>query len=89
MLGTQSTYSNQAAVTMGLPGVGEKTENAAKRFSSDILRIEITGPKQQHLSVVDVPGELIPFDHLASDILTSTIMDRLISPYDSVLSVPS
>ena len=41
---------------MGLAGVGENTEKAKKRFSSDILKIELTGPKQQHLSVVDVPG---------------------------------
>lgn len=27
-----------------------------KTFSEDVLRIEIRGPEQQHLSVIDVPG---------------------------------
>ena len=39
---------------MGLdetPGSSEK-----KTFSDDVLKIEICGPSQQHLSVVDVPG---------------------------------
>lgn len=26
------------------------------QFSTDVLRLEITGPEQQHLSVIDVPG---------------------------------
>lgn len=34
---------------MGL-GAGQKT------FSDDVLKIEICGPKRDHLSVVDVPG---------------------------------
>ena len=41
---------------MGLPGPKDNIERAAKRFSSDVLKIEIVGPEQQHLSVVDVPG---------------------------------
>ena len=41
---------------MGLPGPGDNIQHAAKRFSSDVLKIEIVGPHQQHLSVVDVPG---------------------------------
>ena len=48
---------SQAATHMGLPA--SSTENLAdleKRFSDDILRIEISGPTHHHLSVVDVPG---------------------------------
>ena len=41
---------------MGLPGPRDNIKRAAKRFSSDVLKIEIVGPQQQHLSVVDVPG---------------------------------
>lgn len=42
---------------MGLPNSDDQDiENLAKRFSDDILRIEISGPDQHHLSVVDVPG---------------------------------
>lgn len=42
---------------MGVPGPDtEDPKNLDKRFSDDILRIEIFGPQHQNLSVVDVPG---------------------------------
>lgn len=31
-------------------------ESGTKTFSEDILRLEVCGPEQQHLTVVDVPG---------------------------------
>lgn len=37
-------------------GVGLPSEPGKRTFSDDVLRIEICGPNQQHLSVVDVPG---------------------------------
>ncbi|KAK4690543.1 hypothetical protein P7C71_g6269, partial [Lecanoromycetidae sp. Uapishka_2] len=37
---------------MGIGGSGAST----KTFSDDILKIEICGPQQQYLSVIDVPG---------------------------------
>ena len=42
---------------MGLVTAGSNSQSGDKRFSSDVLKIEIVGPKQPHLSVVDVPGE--------------------------------
>lgn len=42
---------------MGVPG--PKTidfEKLDKRFSGDILKVELSGPNHRHLSVVDVPG---------------------------------
>ncbi|KAJ4161690.1 uncharacterized protein LMH87_007714 [Akanthomyces muscarius] len=48
---------DEAAVHMGLPNSDDQDLEALdKRFSDDILRIEISGPDQHHLSVVDVPG---------------------------------
>ncbi|KAL3453173.1 P-loop containing nucleoside triphosphate hydrolase protein [Aspergillus insuetus] len=48
---------NKAAEFMGLPGPNTKdVENISKRFSDDTLKIELSGPDQHHLSVVDVPG---------------------------------
>lgn len=42
---------------MGVPGPSTTDpEHFDKRFSDDILKIEISGPQQRHLSVVDVPG---------------------------------
>lgn len=40
---------------MGLRGSGASDEGV-DTFSDDVLKIEICGPKQQHLSVIDVPG---------------------------------
>lgn len=42
---------------MGIPITGDDFQAADKRFSSDVLKIEIAGPQQHHLSVVDVPGK--------------------------------
>ena len=41
---------------MGLKGSGAPFDQEADTFSDDVLKIEICGPKQQHLSVIDVPG---------------------------------
>ncbi|KAJ5350323.1 hypothetical protein N7541_008050 [Penicillium brevicompactum] len=48
---------DEAASCMGVPG--PKTidfEKLDKRFSGDILKVELSGPNHRHLSVVDVPG---------------------------------
>ncbi|KAM3551913.1 hypothetical protein ARSEF4850_007638 [Beauveria asiatica] len=53
----QSRPEAEAAVHMGLPNSDDQdVEELNKRFSDDILWIEISGPDQHHLSVVDVPG---------------------------------
>lgn len=42
-----------------LMGLGESEGaygNVKKTFADDVLKIEICGPEQQHLSVIDVPG---------------------------------
>lgn len=42
---------------MGVPGPKTTNlEDVEKRFSDDILKIELSGPDHRHLSVVDVPG---------------------------------
>jgi len=42
---------------MGIPVTAGDFKATDKRFSSDVLKIEIAGPLQHHLSVVDVPGK--------------------------------
>lgn len=37
-------------------GLDSSDPNCKKTFSDDVLRIEICGPDQEHLSVIDVPG---------------------------------
>ena len=41
---------------MGLPGIDDDIEQIEKRFSNDVLKIDISGPQQHHLSFVDCPG---------------------------------
>lgn len=41
---------------MGLLAADDPVNQREKRFSSDILRIEISGPDQQNISLVDIPG---------------------------------
>ena len=50
---------------MGLPSSSSSSSSSSpdndvqdleKRFSDDILKIELCGPQHRHLSVVDVPG---------------------------------
>lgn len=42
---------------MGVPGPSaQDLEDHEKRFSDDILKIELSGPDHHHLSVVDVLG---------------------------------
>lgn len=40
---------------MGLIG-DETTATPRPTFSNDVLRLEISGPLQEHLNVIDVPG---------------------------------
>lgn len=41
---------------MGLR-IGSSQDDTAPAFSEDVLRIEITGPKEDHLTIIDVPGK--------------------------------
>ena len=41
---------------MGIPAPGQSLTPGQSTFSDDILKIELSGPSRQHLSVIDVPG---------------------------------
>ncbi len=41
---------------MGIPAPGQPLVPGRSTFSDDILKIELSGPSRQHLSVIDVPG---------------------------------
>ena len=46
-----SSVVDDAMATMGIASNGE-----GRNFSNDILRLEVSGPKQPHLTLVDLPG---------------------------------
>ena len=73
---------------MGLAGVGENTAKAKKRFSSDILKIELTGPKQQHLSVVDVPGTILPHSIVKRQVCYDRLLTGLYHSMESISPHP-
>jgi hypothetical protein len=39
-------------------GLSSNSDDGSRKptFSNDVLRLEISGPEQEHLSVIDVPG---------------------------------
>ena len=55
-----STIVQAAEKAMGLDG-------GVKKFSNDVLRVELCGPDQPHLTLVDLPGIFWAGDKLQSD----------------------
>lgn len=49
------TDTQQVYETIGVSGPGEEA-SSKPTFSRDVLQLEISGPDQEHLSVIDVPG---------------------------------
>ncbi|KAI1923795.1 hypothetical protein LOZ65_003246 [Ophidiomyces ophidiicola] len=47
---------SQAHEVMNLSSQTEKEKSSLSTFSEDVLRLEIHGPDEDHLSVIDVPG---------------------------------
>lgn len=41
---------------MGITAKDEKPVNGKSTFSKDVLKLELTGPRREHLSIIDVPG---------------------------------
>lgn len=76
-----------AGLAMGLQG------NGGKVFSKDVLRIEISGPTQPHLTMVDLPGLFLAGnkDQSAADsaIVKSLVLDYMKRPRSIILAVVS
>ncbi|KAL8870676.1 MAG: hypothetical protein Q9174_003331 [Haloplaca sp. 1 TL-2023] len=49
-------FSNILAEVHTAMRIGEVIDGVKQTFSDDVLKIEVAGPDEQHLSVVDVPG---------------------------------
>lgn len=41
---------------MGLSGPLSNLSSLQRTFSNDVLRLELCGPTQEHLSIIDIPG---------------------------------
>lgn len=90
-----------AKVAMGLVdgdvssdgGSGGSSGNANRRFSSDVLRIELSGPKQQHLTLVDLPGLFLAGNSTQSvdeaPVVRQIVTDYMTRPRSIILAVVS
>ena len=67
--------------------------DTGKTFSSDILRLELSGPEQPHLTLVDLPGLFQAGSRAQSDadseIVKSLVLSYMKSPRSIILAVVS
>ncbi|KAF2805000.1 interferon-induced GTP-binding protein Mx2 [Mytilinidion resinicola] len=62
------TIIAEANTAMGIRMTVNDTESGLQTFSEDILKIEISGPEQEHITVIDVPGIFrVPSPPLTTD----------------------
>jgi GTPase SAR1 family protein len=58
----------EANKAMGIRMTADDTNSGRQAFSEDILKIEISGPEQEHFTVIDVPGIFrVPSPPLTTD----------------------
>jgi len=81
------TLFEQAKDAMSLLSVGENA------FSEDILRIEISGPKQPQLTIVDLPGLIHSHNKHQTEhdvnLVTSLVAKYMANPRSIILAVIS
>jgi GTPase SAR1 family protein len=71
---------NDAKEAMGLDG-------DAKAFSNDILRVEVSGPTQPHLTLVDLPGLFQAGNKAQSDTDAQVVKDLVLSYMEKSRSI--
>ncbi|EQL35389.1 hypothetical protein, variant [Blastomyces dermatitidis ATCC 26199] len=50
------SFANIMAKVNGVMGLSDSLDTSGKTFSTDVLRLEVCGPDEDHLSIIDVPG---------------------------------
>ncbi|KIX03127.1 uncharacterized protein Z518_06677 [Rhinocladiella mackenziei CBS 650.93] len=83
---------DEASEVMGLPRVdATNLDNLERRFSDNVLKVELSGPEHHHLSVVDVPGlfhnPTIYQTKEDLEIIRTLIMDYISDPRTIILAV--
>ena len=61
-------------------GLVDGNVTSGKRFSNDVLRIEISGPTQQHLTLVDLPG-LFHSEGSGQSVTDAIVVRQLVTGY--------
>jgi len=70
---------------MGLSGSQSNLSSPQKTFSDDVLRLEVCGPMQEHLSIIDVPGI---FKKTTQGLTTKSDMDMVRSMVHTYMQNP-
>ncbi|EAA33377.2 hypothetical protein GE21DRAFT_6461 [Neurospora crassa] len=71
-----------AAIVMGIRAGNNKDDMSLPMFSDDILKVEISGPDQPHLTVIDVPGLFqVTGDAGGTTELDKTMVERMVKRY--------
>jgi hypothetical protein len=82
-----SSLFEQAKDAMGLLSVG------GNAFTEDILRVEISGPKQPQLTIVDLPGLIHSHNKLQTEhdveLVTKLVAKYMANPRSIILAVVS
>ncbi len=66
---------------MGIPAPGQSLAPGLSTFSDDILKIELSGPSRQHLSIIDVPGIFRTPTYGVTTKEDMTLVQRMVKSY--------
>lgn len=66
---------------MGIPAPGQSLAPGLSTFSDDILKIELSGPSKEHLSIIDVPGIFRTPTHGVTTKEDMTLVQRMVKSY--------
>lgn len=66
---------------MGIPAPGQSLAPGLSTFSDDILKIELSGPLRQHLSIIDVPGIFRTPTHGVTTKEDMTLVQSMVKSY--------
>ncbi|RDA91020.1 hypothetical protein CP533_2545 [Ophiocordyceps camponoti-saundersi (nom. inval.)] len=74
-------YTGQANRTMGIRMKTGSKDSGCGAFSQDILKIEVSGPEEVHLTVIDVPGIFrVPTPGLTTE-TDITLVENMVKSY--------
>ncbi|KAL4861090.1 hypothetical protein BDV12DRAFT_208373 [Aspergillus spectabilis] len=75
------SFTQMMAEVQNLMGLSVTADDGLPAFSSDVLRLEIEGPDEEHLSVIDIPGT---FENMMPGLTTKedkVMIDNLVLHY--------
>lgn len=62
-------------------GIDHISDDTRRTFSGDILRLEVSGPSQEHLTIIDVPGIFKRTTHGVTTKADRAMVDQMVRGY--------